>query len=60
MESVLAESFDRYHLSTADRALLNSILHGVLRNRRLLDHWIGLLRKGKLDHEFVELAGEIP
>lgn len=41
----------RNHLSQADRGLLNSIILSVLRNRRLLDHWIGLLRKGKLDHE---------
>jgi 16S rRNA (cytosine967-C5)-methyltransferase len=31
--------------------LLNAIVLGVLRHRRLLDHWIGKLRKGKLDHE---------
>ena len=41
----------RNRLSPSDRALLNSILLGVLRNRSLLDHWIGTLRKGKLDHE---------
>jgi len=41
----------RNHLSQADRGLLNSIILSVLRHRRLLDHWIGLLRKGKLDHE---------
>ncbi|MDE0825710.1 MAG: hypothetical protein OSA48_02770 [Akkermansiaceae bacterium] len=41
----------RNHLSSSDRGLLNAILLGVLRNRRLLDHWINLLRKGKLDHE---------
>jgi len=36
-------------LSSADRALLQAILFGVLRHRRILDHWIGKLRKGKLD-----------
>jgi 16S rRNA (cytosine967-C5)-methyltransferase len=36
-------------LSSADRNLLQAILFGVLRNRRLLDHWIGELRKGQLD-----------
>ena len=41
----------RNDLSTPDRALLNSILMAVLRNRSLLDHWIGMLRNGKLDHE---------
>lgn len=38
-------------LSRQDRALLQSIVYAVLRHRRLLDHWIGKLRKGKLDHE---------
>ncbi len=41
----------RNRLSSPDRALLHSILFAVLRNRSLLDHWIGMLRKGKLDHE---------
>ena len=41
----------RNRLSTSDRALLQSILFSVLRNRSLLDHWIGMLRRGKLDHE---------
>jgi 16S rRNA (cytosine967-C5)-methyltransferase len=34
---------------TAD--LLQAILFGVLRHRRLLDHWIGKLRDGKVDPE---------
>lgn len=50
-ETLVERHATRNHLSGADRGLLNAILHGVLRNRRLLDHWIGLLRKGKLDHE---------
>src|SRR5690606_21952683 len=41
----------RHQLSPADRNLLNAIVLGVIRHRRLLDHWIGTLRKGKLDHE---------
>ena len=41
----------RNHLSPSDRGLLNAILLGVIRNRTLIDHWIGLFRKGKLDHE---------
>ncbi len=35
----------------SDRGLLQAILFGVLRNRRLLDHWISKLRDGKLDAE---------
>lgn len=31
--------------------MLQSIVSSVLRNRRVLDHWISKLRKGKLDHE---------
>lgn len=50
-ESLVERHATRNHLTGPDRALLNSILLGVLRNRRLLDHWILLLRKGKLDHE---------
>lgn len=38
-------------LSSADRGLLQAILFGVMRNRRLLDHWIGKLREGKVDPE---------
>lgn len=50
-ESLVERQARRNHLSNSDRALLNSILLSVLRNRTLLDHWIGMLRKGKLDHE---------
>ena len=50
-DSLVERQARRNHLSTPDRALLNSILLAVLRNRSLLDHWIGMLRKGKLDHE---------
>lgn len=50
-ESLVERHAQRRRLSTADRALLQAILFGVLRNRRLLDHWIGELRKGQLDPE---------
>lgn len=50
-ETLIERHVHRNHLSSSDRGLLNTILLSVLRNRRLLDHWIGLLRKGKLDHE---------
>ncbi|HEY1120248.1 MAG TPA: 16S rRNA (cytosine(967)-C(5))-methyltransferase RsmB [Haloferula sp.] len=50
-ENLIERHASRNDLSSADRALLNAIVLGVLRNLRLLDHWIGELRKGKLDDE---------
>ncbi len=50
-ESLIDRHAQRRNLSSADRGLLQAILFGVLRHRRLLDHWIGALRKGKLDAE---------
>jgi len=50
-ESLVERHAHRRMLSAADRHLLQAILFGVLRNRRLLDHWIGELRKGELDAE---------
>jgi 16S rRNA (cytosine967-C5)-methyltransferase len=48
-ESLIERHAQRRMLSPADRGLLQAILFGVLRNRRLLDHWIGKLRHGSLD-----------
>jgi 16S rRNA (cytosine967-C5)-methyltransferase len=50
-DSLIERHASRNSLSSADRALLNAIVLGVLRNLRLLDHWIAGLRKGKLDDE---------
>ncbi len=50
-ETLVDRHAHRRQLSSADRGLLQAILFGVLRNRRLLDHWIGKLRDGKLDPE---------
>jgi 16S rRNA (cytosine967-C5)-methyltransferase len=50
-ESLIERHAHRRMLSSQDRGLLQAILFGVLRNRRLLDHWIGKLREGKLDPE---------
>ncbi len=50
-ESLIERHAQRRMLSSADRNLLQAILFGVLRHRRLLDHWIGKLREGKLDPE---------
>ena len=38
-------------ISARDRALLRTLTFGVLRNLTLLDYWIGLYRKGKLDRQ---------
>lgn len=51
MDSLIEKNAARNGLSRQDRGLLQSIVYAVLRHRRLLDHWIGKLRKGKLDHE---------
>ena len=48
-ESLVERHAQRRKLSAPDRALLQAILFGVLRQRRLLDHWIGSLREGRLD-----------
>ena len=48
-ESLVDRHAQRRHLSPADRHFLQAILFGVLRHRRLLDHWIGKLREGRLD-----------
>ena len=50
-ENLIDKHARKNKLSTADRGLLNAIILSVLRNRRLLDFYIGHLRKGKLDHE---------
>lgn len=51
MDSLIERHAAKNGLSRQDRALLQAIVSSVLRNRRLLDHWIGKLRRGKLDHE---------
>ncbi|MBC7979490.1 MAG: 16S rRNA (cytosine(967)-C(5))-methyltransferase RsmB [Armatimonadetes bacterium] len=48
-ETLIERHAQRRKLSSSDRGLLQAILFGVLRHRRLLDHWIGKLRHGKLD-----------
>lgn len=51
MDSLIERHAAKNSLNQQDRALLQSIVYAVLRNRRLLDHWIAQLRRGKLDHE---------
>ncbi|RYD38727.1 MAG: hypothetical protein EOP87_01065, partial [Verrucomicrobiaceae bacterium] len=50
-ETLIDRHADRRMLSSQDRGLLQAILFATLRHRRLLDHWIGILREGKLDPE---------
>jgi 16S rRNA (cytosine967-C5)-methyltransferase len=50
-ETLVERHAQRRKLSPADRGLLQAILFGVLRHRRLLDHWISELRDGKTDPE---------
>jgi 16S rRNA (cytosine967-C5)-methyltransferase len=50
-ESLIERHAQRRMLASPDRHLLQAILFGVLRHRRLLDHWIGKLREGRLDPE---------
>jgi 16S rRNA (cytosine967-C5)-methyltransferase len=50
-ESLIERHAQRRKLSSQDRHLLQAILFGVLRHRRLIDHWIANLRHGRLDPE---------
>ena len=50
-DTLIERHAQRRKLSSADRGLLQAILFGVLRHRRLLDHWISQLRDGKVDPE---------
>ena len=52
-QDLLGEVFDdRRSLAPKDKALTQHLVFGVLRHRRMLDEWIGRLRKGKkLDDE---------
>ncbi|MGA0845762.1 MAG: RsmB/NOP family class I SAM-dependent RNA methyltransferase [Luteolibacter sp.] len=54
-ETLVERHAQRRLLKPSDRNLLQAILFAVLRHRRLLDHWIGELRKGKLDPETRDL-----
>ncbi len=40
-----------YKISPEDRNLLNAIVVGVIRNQSLLDHYVAILREGKIDNE---------
>ncbi len=51
MDTLIERHATKNGVTRQDRALLQSIVYSVIRNRRILDVWIGKLRKGKLDHE---------
>ncbi len=40
-----------HEISSEDRNLLNAIVIGVIRNQSILDHYISILREGKIDSE---------
>lgn len=49
---ILDDLFKRHPLPREDRALAQSLVYGVLRNRRLLDAWMALFRQeGTFDDE---------
>ena len=50
-QDLLGEARDKTPLTLKERAQVQHLLFGVLRQRRLLDFWIGHLRKGKLGGE---------
>lgn len=54
-ETLVERHAQRYQLSSSNRHLLHAILYGVLRQRRLLDHFIGKARQGKLDPDVKDL-----
>lgn len=54
-ETLVERHAQRYQLSASDRGLLHAILFGVLRHRRVLDHFISEMRRGKLDMDARDL-----
>ena len=50
-ETLVDNAARSYGISKEDRNLLNALIIGVIRNQRLLDHWIAQLRDGEIDIE---------
>lgn len=50
-ETLVDSAARTYEISKEDRNLLNALIIGVIRNQRLLDHWIAQLRDGEIDME---------
>ena len=48
-DAILQQRLAESRLGTADRAFATELFYGVLRNRTLLDFWIGQLRSSALD-----------
>jgi 16S rRNA (cytosine967-C5)-methyltransferase len=48
-DKIVADTFSRSSVRTADRAFALELFYGVLRNLSLLDFWIGELRSASLD-----------
>lgn len=48
-ETLVDNAARSYRISREDRNLLNALIIGVVRNRRLLDYWISQLRDGDID-----------
>ncbi|MFC5049638.1 16S rRNA (cytosine(967)-C(5))-methyltransferase RsmB [Rubritalea spongiae] len=48
-ESLVDNAARAFNLSREDRNLLNALIIGCIRNKSLLDFWIGQLREGEID-----------
>ena len=49
-DSIIQRFLERSTLGGSDRGFATELFYGVLRNRTLLDFWIGQLRSASLDH----------
>ncbi len=49
-DAIIHRLLENSTLAFADRAFTTELVYGILRNLTLLDLWIGMLRRGKLDH----------
>ncbi len=54
-DAILEQLLRSSALGGADRAFATELFYGVLRNLSLLDFWIGLLRRGSIDHRSRDL-----
>jgi 16S rRNA (cytosine967-C5)-methyltransferase len=56
VDAILAQLLGESRLLPPDRAFAFDLVYGILRNLTLLDFWIGLLRKAKLDKRARDLT----
>ena len=54
-DAILARLLRSSDLVAPDRAFATELFYGILRNRSLLDFWIGSLRSAHLDHDARDL-----